>query len=225
MHAVTSREVARVSTAGTVTSLPVEPLSYYGMGRVQRTLRDGRQGLGLLTSAVARHLPDESLKAQFNDHALLLALDGWTLIGRDRTYALTAWWAASQVAGTAERIEAVQRSSVRYLQRPDADHLGVDPTRTSLAGHAGRLALHKQKGRVLLNSAAAVTTAGFDANDAGYLNVADQVNAHVAGGYQWPEPGRVVPVRECGGGDVRQLGSGRQCHGPGPVGDRESTSC
>jgi hypothetical protein len=64
------------------------------------------------------------------------------------------------VDGSPERIEDVQRSSVRYMQRPDASHLGVDPTRTSLSGHAGRVALNKQNGRVIMNSAAGCTRPG-----------------------------------------------------------------
>jgi hypothetical protein len=161
------------------------------MGRVQRTFADGRYGLGLLGTAVARHLPEPVLRDQFDDQALLGAVDGWTQLGSQRTYALTGWWAASRIDGSPARIEAAQRSSVRYMQRPDAKHLGVDPTRTSLSGHAGRVALNKQKGRVILNAATALHSPEFDANDAGYLSTADLINTHAGAGYQWPDPGRV----------------------------------
>jgi hypothetical protein len=190
LHAVTAKETAEISTAGNVSKLAVEPLSYYGLGRVQRTFADGRYGVGLLSTAVARDLSDPVLREQFNDQALVAALDGWTQLGAQRTYALTAWWAASRVDGSPERIEDVQRSSVRYMQRPDASHLGVDPTRTSLSGHAGRVALNKQNGRVIMNSAAAMHSPGFDANDAGFVRTTDLVNAHYGMGYQWPDPGR-----------------------------------
>ena len=192
LHAVTSREVADVSVAGNATRVPVEPLSYYGLGRVQRTFGDGRYGVGTMGTAVARDLPDPELKQQFNDRALLGAIDGWTQLGKDRTFALTGWWAVSRVDGSPERIEDVQRSSARYMQRPDATHLGVDPARTSLSGYAGRVALNKQNGRVIVNSAAGLHSPEFEINDAGYLSAADLVNTHVGAGYQWPHPGRWI---------------------------------
>jgi hypothetical protein len=191
LHALTAREVASVSTGGLISRLPVEPLTYYGVARLQRSLSGGRHGLGLLSTVVARRLDDPAFVDQFNSSALTFGLDGWTLLGANKTWALTAWSSGSRVAGSAARIEDVQESRVRYLQRPDADHLGVNPARTSLSGYAGRLTLNKQQGQVICNAAAAFTTPGFEANDIGFLGVADIVNAHVGAGYSWPHPGRV----------------------------------
>ena len=45
----------------------------------------------------------------------------------------------STVNGSERSITALQRSSARYYQRPGADYLDYDTTRTSLSGHGGRL--------------------------------------------------------------------------------------
>ena len=49
----------------------------------------------------------------------------------------------SSVWGRASAIEAIQRSSTHYFQRPDATHVEVDPTRTSLSGHGGTVDVGK----------------------------------------------------------------------------------
>jgi hypothetical protein len=190
LHALTAREEARYLANGVEGRVPIEPLTYYGVGRVQRELAGGAHGLGAMATVTARRL-DAALRDQLNQSALVGGLDGWTLLGPGRNFALTAWAAASRVDGSAARITALQQSSAHYFQRPDARHLGVDPAATHLGGWAGRLALNKQHGHVLFNSAIGVLSPGWDSNDLGFSAFGDLVNGHVAAGYQWPDPGRI----------------------------------
>jgi hypothetical protein len=191
LHALTDRESARIVAGGVESELPVEPLTYYGATRVQREIDGGRQGLGLIATTTARRLTDPGLASELSSTAGVFGLDGWSFLDRDRMFVLTGWAAASRVQGTAERITALQESSVHYFQRPDASHVEVDPQATALSGWAGRLALNKQKGNVLLNVGAGALSPGWEVNDLGFGAFSDVINGHVAGGYQWPDPGKV----------------------------------
>jgi len=117
-----------------------------------------------------------------------MGADGWAFLDTDRTYVLTGWGSLSRVTGSRERMVALQRSSARYFQRPDAHAFSVDSTATSLTGYAGRIMLNKQRGAVMLNVAAGVIDPRYEVNDLGYLSRSDVVNAHLASGYRWLTP-------------------------------------
>src|SRR5437879_1609698 len=80
----------------------------------------------------------------------------------------------SRVAGSAPVIAATQRDAVHYYQRPDAG-LAYDTTRTSLSGDAEELQISKVGGAHLLGQTSYQRrSAGFEINDLGYLQRADQ---------------------------------------------------
>jgi hypothetical protein len=191
LHALTRPEYARYSVDGVQTRLPVEPLTYYGATRVQNEINGGRQGLGVISTVVARNFDGQTLRDELNRTASVAGVDGWTFLGSSKTYALTGWAAASHVTGSAARMTALQENSVHYFQRPDASHLGVDRAATSLSGYAARFTFNKQNGNVLMNAAVGGMSPGWEINDLGFGSVSDFINAHAGGGYQWPDPGKV----------------------------------
>lgn len=189
LHALTSQEDAKLSTGGVPSAASVEPSTYYGVLRGMREFNDRRQGLGLMSTAVARRFDSgDGLDAQMNRSNLVTALDGWTFLDKDRTYVLSGWVAGTNVAGTRERITSLQRSPSHYFQRPDLDYLGVDSAATSLGGYGARVWLNKQNGKVLLNSAVGFMSPGFNNNDLGFLFRNDVINTHFGMGYQWNDP-------------------------------------
>ena len=188
LGALTKREHARLADAGTEWRSEVEPLAGYGVLRLQRDLDGGRHGIGMLATHVRRDFADETLRSQFNDQATVVGLDGCMSLDAAREWVLSGWGTVSRISGTGERIADVQAGSTHYFQRPDASHLELDPTRTSLTGAFGRLTLNRQRGSVLFNAAVGVVTPGYDNNDLGFIGQADLINAHVASGYRWTRP-------------------------------------
>lgn len=188
LGSVTRREYAALSDGTDQWRQEVEPLAFYGVARTQKEFNGGRQGLGFIGTATARDFEDPALASQVNSSAYVGGLDGWTFLDRDRTWVIAGWAGASRVAGTVERMTALQQSSVHYFQRPDATHLGVDPQATSLGGYAGRLSLNRQKGNWTFNAAAGAISPGFEVNDLGFQGRADLLNAHVVTGYRWVKP-------------------------------------
>ena len=188
LQAVTSREKARYQLDGAESGTAVEPLTYYGVVRGLRQMKGGANGLGVLTTMVQRRFGEDELADAMNRQSLMAGLDGWHFLDRKKLWVLSGWAGASRVAGTEQRMIDLQRSSLHYLQRPDARRLGVDSSATSLTGYGARLWLNKQEGNVLFNSAVGMLSPKFDVNDVGYMSQADATNGHAGIGYKWTEP-------------------------------------
>ena len=165
---------------------PVEPLTNYLVGRVRGTVGGAVVG-GLLTSVV-RDTGDPALDALVPTTA--------TVAGADVERSLGASWlvsgqlAGSLVTGSTEAVLGLQRAFPRLYQRPDADHLDVDPTATSLAGLTGEVNVLKVSGEHWLGGVhASLTSPGFDANDLGFQSRADFTSLGGVLVYQDNEPG------------------------------------
>jgi len=207
LHARTGRAMADLSSAGAFSKSVVEPRANYSILRGQRDFNGGRQGFGFMGTLVNRDLKGSGLENQLNDRGAAFGVDGWTTFGHgkgnERIWALTGRLAVSNISGTAARIDSVQRASQHYFQRPDATHVEVNPLATSLSGYAFRVALNREKGPILFNTAFGATSPGFDTNDAGITARTDQINGHVSGGYRWTKPGRVFRNAGVQGGVFR----------------------
>jgi hypothetical protein len=207
LYARTGRAVAELSTLGQLSRSVVEPRANYSILRAQRDFHGGRQGVGFIGTFVNRDLKGSGLESQLNDRALAFGVDGWTTFGHgkgnERIWALTGRFALSGISGTTARMTEVQNASQHYFQRPDATHVEVDSLATSLSGYAFRVALNREKGPVLFNTAFGATSPGFDTNDAGITARTDQINGHVSGGYRWTKPGRVFRNASVQGGFFR----------------------
>jgi hypothetical protein len=195
---ITKREFARVSIDGVHTDLEIEPLTYYGIVRGQKEINEGRQGIGLISTATVRGFNDDRLRDEINKSALSLGLDGWTFIDDSKTWVLAGWSGMSYVNGNTTRMISLQESSRHYFQRPDADYLNVDSSATSLKGFAGRFHLNKQKGNFFVNTAFGFITPSFDVNDVGFMFRADRINWHAGAGYYWSDPTDLYRYLEAG---------------------------
>ena len=200
LTAVTGRERATyVDSQSTRWSQEIEPLTAYGVYRAQKEFAKGRQGLGFLSTVASRMFDDPALRASRNSSGLMFGADGWTFLDTSRTWVTTAWVSATRIAGTPERMTAVQQNSTHYFQQPDQGRFSVDSSATSLTGGAVRVTLAKQKGKTFVNAAFGAITPGYDLNDLGFLSRTGLYNAHVGGGRTWTKPGKLFRYAETGG--------------------------
>ena len=80
----------------------------------------------------------------------------------------------SSVQGTAAALAETQQKATHYYQRPD-DNVEFDATRTSLAGYSTELRFAKVGGRrTVFETGYGRRSAGFELNDIGFLQRADQ---------------------------------------------------
>jgi Domain of unknown function (DUF5916) len=154
----------------------IEPLTNYGVLRLQQDLRGGNSGVGLMLTNTSRRL-DEWTRDVLRGNAWTGGLDARHRFG-DNRFQLSAQLAGSRVTGSPEAIARTQRSNVHLYQRTDASHLSYDSTRTSLNGTMAQLSLDKQGGGITRFSTSAwYLTPGFEINDVGFRTRADEAGA------------------------------------------------
>jgi hypothetical protein len=169
VEALTQREVARYRDAnGNDLEMTAEPLTNYFVGRVRRDLRGGASAIGGMFTAVDRRMSEPAAEAQLRSGAYAGGIDSrheWA----NRIWALRGSIAGSYILGSRQAITLVQRLSNHYFQRPDATHLEVDTSATSLAGLTAFLALARQAGEHWRGEMSlATTTPGYEVNDVGF---------------------------------------------------------
>ncbi len=192
LDAVTSRERARyLDDVGLMHRDPVEPLTNYFVGRLRRESGGGNTSVGFLGTAVARDGSDPTLASMLRSRAYAGGVD-FNRYWANRNWSLDGYLLGSYVRGSATAIDRTQRTSVRYFQRPDADHLHYDPARTSLAGASGQLSLNKIGGEHWVGSATYQDwSPGFEINDVGYMNAADVRGLSWLALYKQNKPGKL----------------------------------
>jgi hypothetical protein len=187
LESLTARESASIFEEGVSYRLPVEPLTNYFVLRAQQDYHRGATIIGGMLTAVNRNLRDGNL-SYLHGAAYTGGVDifhSW----KNKTYYFSLKAVFSRVEGTPEAILETQTSAVHYFQRPDADYLRVDPTRTSLSGTGGTLELGKQGGGHWMYVAGFTwRSPGLELNDVGYLRAGDQMMEYVWVGYRIYEP-------------------------------------
>ncbi|HSJ24575.1 MAG TPA: DUF5916 domain-containing protein, partial [Longimicrobiales bacterium] len=190
LDALTGRtEVLFRDGAGEDVRMTAEPLTNYFAARARRDLRGGLSALGGMLTMVHRDLDSETAQAVLRSGAYTGGVDfrhEWA----NRTWALNGFVSGSHVEGSADAMRLAQRSPWRYFQRPDADHLTLDPTRTSLTGLSTQAQIQYRQGRHWRYSLlAGTTTPGYEVNDIGFQYRADRVDGQAVVTYVEPRPG------------------------------------
>jgi hypothetical protein len=181
LGAVTAAERARTvdTTTSTFGTIPVEPATAYGVVRLQQELGTKGSSAGFILTGVHRDLEAGSpLAARLNRDAVTGAFDWEMRLGRGGDYSLGGALGFSHQRGDSLAILRLQRSSARYFQRPDADYVELDPSRTTFSGTTASLTAQKVNGKHWTWIASATTRSpGFELNDAGSMSSADFTNA------------------------------------------------
>ncbi len=200
LESVTAEEVARYADmGGGVGEAVVEPASNYLVGRVRRQIRGGETRFGVIGAAANRRLGDTGMEARLHSSAWSGGLDFAHEWG-NRTYRLAGVFTASRVGGSPDAILRTQRSSTRYYQRPDADHITLDPDATSLTGYYAMVDIAKLAGAFGAKLAIAGASPGYEVNDLGFQSASDRVIVDTNFSYAQPNPGRFLRRWDTRGG-------------------------
>ena len=190
LDAVTSAEYADFSVDGDREETPVEPLTNYGVARVIKDFRNGKSAVGAIFTSTNRSLPGSGELDWLRRSAYTGGVDFRHRFFGDG-YELRGSLVGSHLSGSPEAIDEVQTSPVRFFQRPDADHLDYDPTRTSLDGFSAKAELFKLEGKWRFAMFGMTVSPEFDANDLGFQTNGDIALAGFWTGYNQYEPGKV----------------------------------
>jgi hypothetical protein len=187
----------------------VEPRTNYLAARLRRDVRQGTGSFGLLATSVSRDLGDDGLASRLRSSAYSVGVDG-SLEWDSQAWALAGKISGSRVSGSAESIARTQKSSARYIDRPDATHLDFDPAATSLSGFYGRVGLSKQAGSWQGDLGATVISPGYEVNDLGFQSWADRIEVTSNFGYRQPRVGRRLRSLNVTAGAGRTINFARQ---------------
>jgi hypothetical protein len=178
MDAVTQRATAWSGGIGQVAT--TEPGTNYSVLRVRRDSPDGATGVGVMATAVNRSL-DAYTSPYLAREAYAAAADFRHRFWKD-TWQVQGSLDVSRVAGSDSAIHGIETDPVHYYQR-DGSRLPYDTAggrtasawHTALTGDAEELRLGKVAGRHLQGETSYLRrSAGFEVNDLGYLQRADQ---------------------------------------------------
>lgn len=156
----------------------VEPTTVHGVIRVKQDFGEGGSTAGFILTGLTRNMDDVGLLAKtLTKQAYSGGID-WDIRFLDRTYSLRGWAGFSHITGTESAILKKQRHSAHYYQRPDASHVEVDSTRTSLSGYTGGIGFEKEGGDHWLYELGTIfESPGLELNDAGILSNADDIES------------------------------------------------
>lgn len=184
LEGVTAEEKAEIEYLGQRRHETVEPLTNYFVGRLQKDYDKGKTIIGGMFTATNRSITDPDLNF-LHRSAYTGGLDfdySWS----DRTYYFSVKTTFSHVRGDSEAILETQQSPLRYFQRPDADYVSVDSTRTSLGG---TIRIGKgSSGHIRFDTGVTWRSPGLELNDVGYLRSADLIMEWIWFGYRIWEP-------------------------------------
>jgi len=195
LGAVTDQESARVydSDSDDYTRVRIEPRTLWGVGRLQQEFGpDGSTG-SLMFTGVRRQLNEADPLEDFLAQDAVMGVGGVNMRFAGGMYQFEASAGFTHVRGTAEAIEIRQRHSSRYFQRPDAPHLTLDATKTSLSGYKSTVILSKLGGaHWLWNLFLDLESPGVDLNDVGRIGTADGISTRNSLTYRETEPGSLL---------------------------------
>ena len=175
IQSITANETAQLSNPeGKITSKQVEPLTSYTVVRIQKGYNSGNTIFGGIITSVNRSINDPKLDF-LSRNAYTGGLDLLHYWNDKKNY-IDARLLGSNINGSNQAITALQESSTRYYQRPGADYLGFDTSKTHLNGYGGKFKLGRIS-KIHWNFYTGISwlSPGLELNDIGYMTFADQI--------------------------------------------------
>ncbi len=175
LESVTSEEKAIIDNSGLRRKESVEPLTNYFIARLQKDFNKGETVLGGIITAVNRDINSPAL--EFLPAAAYTGGINFQHNWKERTWYVAGNAEFSNIRGTEKAITDLQRSSARYYQRPDAGHLDVDSSLTSLSGLGGTVKLGRGSQKKLqFETSLTLRSPGLEFNDIGYMRYSDLIH-------------------------------------------------
>ena len=179
LGAMTGEEFARTAdaiTPATIGRTRVAPRTLWSVARVVQEFGPATSTASVMLTAVHRDMaPGDPLAALLTRNAFTVSGDS-LLRFKGGEYELGLHGGLTYADGDPAAILRLQRSSVRYFQRPDIDYVTADPTRRRLVGGNGRVQFERTSGRHWLWSTRLdMQSPEFETNDIGQLLTADGI--------------------------------------------------
>ncbi len=178
METITAEERANIRNVvnGEERKEVIEPLTNYFVGRLMQDFSGGNTVIGGMFTATNRRLND-GVDMDWLRKSAYSGMFDVTHRWNDQKWFVNARAMFSKVNGSEQSILNTQTSIQRLFQRPDATHLSIDSTATSLVGHGGTFLIGRNAGNKKVNFEASLNwlSPSLELNDIGFLANADQI--------------------------------------------------
>ena len=198
LESFTQKEIANIEKEGVRRDYPVEPFTNYVVARVEQDIDKGNSVVGGIFTATNRDI----------DHDNFLTLPAAAYTGGvnmthywdNKNYFFTIRGIFSSIYGSQEAITELQTNPTHNFQRPDATHLQVDSSLTSLSGHGGTLEFGKfGGGHLRMLSWITWSSPKLDFNDLGFMQQSDNIQQVAWFGYNEWQPNHFYNSYNFGG--------------------------
>jgi len=186
MEALTADTKATTDQGGAERKETIEPLTNYALVRVQKDYNEGNSIIGGAVTSTIRRLDGTDMD-YLHQNATTAGVD-FTQYFKDRNYTLNTAFYMSNVQGSTDAISETQQASARYFQRPDADYVELDESRTALSGVGGKIEFGKIGGNWNWLYMNIFKTPGVELNDMGFNPISDNILNVLWTGYNFTEP-------------------------------------
>jgi hypothetical protein len=174
LESLTSEEKAEIDNDGDRRTESVEPLTNYLVTRVQKDFNKGESNLGGMFTAVNRDINNPDMDLLKSSYAGGIDFKhSW----KERTWYVSGTGTYSYIKGNENALIKVQSSSARYYQRPDADHLTMDSSLTTLSGYGSSFKFGRQgQKKIQFETSVNFRSPGLEFNDLGYMRYSDLIH-------------------------------------------------
>jgi hypothetical protein len=179
-------------------SAKVEPLTSFGVMRLQQEFGSNRSTAGIILTNVHRSIDGGSPLAQIFARNAITGGVEWQLRFRKGEYVAYGTLGFSHVAGDSAAMIRIQRSSAHYFGRPDETYTPLDPHAREINGSFTSLNVSKNAGRVLWTGTAYGESPGLEINDAGRIGAADDRGVNFQIRYRDTKPGKRLRYWDAG---------------------------
>jgi hypothetical protein len=171
-------------------STTVEPLTSFGVMRLQQEFGVDRSTVGFIVTSVHRNIDDGSPLAGILSRGAVTGAAEWQLRFKQGEYVAFGSLGFSHVTGDSTAILRIQRSSAHYYGRPDETYTPLDPSLREINGSFTSINLSKNAGRWLWQTSVYGESPGFELNDAGSISGADDRGINLQARYRQTVPGQ-----------------------------------
>ncbi|WP_394747385.1 DUF5916 domain-containing protein [Spongiimicrobium salis] len=187
LESVTAKRYATIANGTDRRKEIVEPLTNYFVSRIQKDFNENNTFIGGIFTATNRDALTE--RVSFLHRAAYSGGLDFKHQWNERDWYLEGRFIWSHVLGSAEAIQNTQESITHLFQRVGADHVEVDPDKTSLTGSGGNLKIGKiGNGHWRFESGATWRSPELELNDIGFQRQADDIRHYTWVGYQTLKP-------------------------------------
>lgn len=186
----------------------VEPLTSFGVMRLQQEFGKNRSTAGVIFTNVHRDLDSGTPLAELLARNALTGAAEWRLRFRNGEYQAIGTVGFSHVTGDTAAIIRVQRSSAHFFGRPDAPYAKLDPSTHSINGTYTSIGASKNAGNWLWQGNVYGESPGLEINDAGRIGAADDRGINIGGRYRHTVPGKRLRYWDLGANSFNEWNYG-----------------